>query len=95
MLLIQRFTVNNINKAVLVDSQLSDVWIKEGSVVFKSTVKGLVMGEKSFSFMSVGRYCDTKETVHTSIPRELNKVKSGLEDWRADTIQNVGRFTLQ
>jgi hypothetical protein len=80
-----------INDAVLIQSDLRDVRIEGKSVVYESTAVNLKMGERAFSFKSIAENLIIKEDeVHTSMPRDLQNIGKGLEDWRADSTRNVG-----
>ncbi|MFA6610686.1 MAG: hypothetical protein WCT15_07565, partial [Candidatus Omnitrophota bacterium] len=81
----------DITGAVLVNSNLGNVSIGQGSVVYGSNVYALTMGERAFSYYSVGEdLAIATDWVHTSIPKNLANVSEGLEDIYADSTVNVG-----
>ena len=74
----------DIDGSVLVNSRLGQVKMSEGSVVFGSTVRSLSMGKDSFSYMSIAHDLDIPDAfVHTSIPKDPERIELGLEDWWA------------
>ncbi|MDP8258043.1 MAG: hypothetical protein P9L90_01275, partial [Candidatus Aadella gelida] len=81
----------DISDAVLVDSDLRNVMVGAGSVVYNSTVIDLTVGENAFSFMSVGNKIDVQErSVHTSMPKDISDISKGLDNWRAPTLDDKG-----
>ena len=86
----------DIEGSVLVNSQLGQVRIDEGSVVFGSTVRSLSMGKESFSYMSIADTLDIPHGfVHTSIAQDPERIELGLEDWWAplEVSYNPGKGT--
>ncbi|MBU4305726.1 MAG: hypothetical protein KJ893_08960 [Candidatus Omnitrophica bacterium] len=82
-------TDNNINGAVLINSECANSQIAEGSVVWGSTLIAAIIGERSFSFMSVREALNIpSDTGHTSIPvlSLTGDAVKGLENWRSDII---------
>lgn len=81
----------NINNAVIVDSDLGNVSIGSGSVVYQSTVENLDMAMYAFSFRSIGEDVTIPENgVHTSMPEDPADASQGMEDWRVLATENPG-----
>ena len=80
-----------VDDSVIIQSDLANAEIMGGSVVYDSTASGLKMGERAFSFKSIGESITIEgEGVHTNMPADLYDIAKGLEDWNADSRQNVG-----
>ncbi|MGB3242595.1 MAG: hypothetical protein WBB66_07065 [Candidatus Omnitrophota bacterium] len=80
-----------VDSAVLMDSDLCNARIEKESVVYDTTALNLKMEERAFAFKSVREGLEIeKDGLHTSIPEDLYNIGKGLEDWHADSTQNVG-----
>ncbi|MDD5439422.1 MAG: hypothetical protein PHS37_04475 [Candidatus Omnitrophica bacterium] len=72
----------NIDNAVIVDSVLGNVTLKKDSVLYDCTADTVTGGERVFAFKSVRAVLDLEnDWVHTSIPKNVQDMSQGLEDW--------------
>ncbi|MGD2278656.1 MAG: hypothetical protein PVH45_01010 [Candidatus Omnitrophota bacterium] len=80
-----------IDNSVIIQSDLANAEVMGESVVYDSTALGLKMDERAFSFKSIGENIKIeRDGVHTNMPVDLRNIGKGLEDWNADSRQNVG-----
>lgn len=86
----------NINSAVIVNSNLGNAVVGEGSVVFGSAILNLHMGKKAFSFRSVIEELNMgDESVHTSMPTDMNDISKGMDSWIVPDLRIKNRFAIE
>jgi len=85
----------NIDSAVLVDSTLGNAAVGKESVVFGCTALNIKVGERAFAFYSIKEDLEVgDEGVHTSVPRNPNNIREGLDHWRAYTGLNSAAIEM-
>jgi hypothetical protein len=85
-----------VRGAVIVRSEIGRARVGPGSVVLESTVGRLDAAPRAFAFRAVAADASVPEDgVLTHIPADPAEPARGLESWRADAREDIGRAALQ